>query len=200
MFSIFLLLKKIIHRMFFIAAFDKYFARGAGAGPVENMTDIRILQRRFSRCGLCHNLMDLKIGTVRAGVESRCLACSACNKSFQVPLNGELSAHEKSCPICNFQVVSVLNTDKGTTYTLCPKCFREPPPPPFSIEGELYTSGFSCFKCVNTACSLASNKSVSFSPCPEPRCQGQLHIRKSEKNHIVKFFAGCNKYPQCNFR
>jgi len=42
-------------------------------------------------------------------------------------VDGVLKPYTHTCPLCNFQVVSVLNESKNTTYYICPCCANNPP-------------------------------------------------------------------------
>lgn len=105
-----------------------------------------------------------------------------------------MSRGPRFCPICNFQVLSVRNRESGRDHTLCPKCFSDPPGPPYSTES---SSEFRCFMCAHPDCELAGKKDgdVVVGPCYEQHCNGELKLRRNEKNNSI--CCGCSKYPTC---
>jgi DNA topoisomerase III len=112
------------------AALGKYF-QGIGHGPANQY---QLVTRNVSACGVCHNGMDLKVqvqdNAVAAATRnspSRFLFCDTCNAAHAVPKKGELSQHEDLCPICSFQVLTVLNVDTQKSHVICPGCFGNPP-------------------------------------------------------------------------
>eukprot|EP00923_Selenidium_pygospionis_P017904 GHVN01031451.1.p1 GENE.GHVN01031451.1~~GHVN01031451.1.p1 ORF type:complete len:704 (+),score=72.99 GHVN01031451.1:281-2392(+) len=135
-----------------------------------------ILRESFSRCGRCGRRMDLKRegntvpvrGGPRGGVndshENRFLVCqgyqSGCETLLSLPPRGEITPHNASCAICNFQVVNVLNQQTRRSHTVCPFCFRNPPPLEMRLPNRsgLESSGsgdFRCFMCAHPTCPLA---------------------------------------------
>ncbi|KAJ1407144.1 putative DNA topoisomerase III alpha [Ochromonadaceae sp. CCMP2298] len=101
------------------ASMNKYFT-GRGAGDA---TAYRVLQQGLSACGDCGGGMELRADADeeaapeprRRGAQvqvaeagdgtSRYLYCRPCAKAHSLPSRGLLLPHEKSCPICNFQVL-----------------------------------------------------------------------------------------------
>jgi len=175
------------------SAIGKYFQRDR---PLRD-EDLTLKRPNFSKCGTCGRLMDLKSGPARGNFESRYLVCRACKKLHMIPPLGELSAYEHTCPLCNFQVLKIENQETGKSHTVCPKCFKDPPPPPLSVENIADTGGFRCFQCANSACGLAK-RTVTFAPCPNRDCSGRLKLIKFEKTQ--KYAASCDAYPNCKFR
>jgi hypothetical protein len=163
----------------------------------QNVDELTVRQEKVSKCGTCGRLMDIKVKPTRGTFEAKYLVCRVCKVPHAIPSNGDLSAHAHTCPICNFQVLTVNNRETGKSWTVCPKCFKDPPPPPISIEDAGGTSsGFRCFQCANSACAL-SKRTVTFAPCPERNCTGRLKINKFEKTQ--KYAASCDAYPNCKF-
>lgn len=113
------------------AALGKYF-RGIGDGPASQY---QMVTRNLSSCGVCHNGMDLKVQVqqdsagvgARSNLPSRFLFCASCKVAHVVPKKGQLSQSEDLCPICSFQILSVLNVESQRSHTICPHCFGSPP-------------------------------------------------------------------------
>lgn len=94
------------------------------------------------------------------------------------------------CPICQFQVVKIVQGDgyNGNGYSVCPKCFSDPP-----IEhGGAPNGDFRCFLCQHPTCSLATGTQggdVDVYKCPF--CpQGQVTLRKHSKGFMLSCNAG----------
>ena len=112
-------------------AMQKHFTvLGAGNDGYE------IIKRDFSKCGVCHNKMDMRCSnTIGDEIATRFLFCITCVTPQCLPPKGELSSTEYTCPICNFQVINIKNKDTDKEHTICPYCFNNPPLPPTGIEG-----------------------------------------------------------------
>ena len=175
------------------AAIAKYFTPLGGGHAIE---EYNTLKRNFSECGDCHRLMDLKQDEVS---KNRVLHCVSCRKTHQLPNNGTLTANEHKCMIkkvdmmrsCGFQVVNVKNEETQKTHQVCPKCFKDPPGPPFSAEN---SSDFRCFACCESSCPLSGNLgSPSIAPCPDPNCNGSLKLQKNNNKWNLYCDAHKNK-------
>lgn len=111
----------------------------------------------FSTCGDCGGVAALKYGPTAAGSSrrDRALYCATCAASHILPFHGNLDAHDHVCPICNFQTLTVTNTERNTSHYVCPYCFSHPPQDaadnPTSAE-----SSFRCFTCTHANCALAT--------------------------------------------
>lgn len=161
---------------------DRYIGADGGL----DADDLHVVKHRVSTCGDCGSKMDMRIKE-DGHREVRYLYCARCTKLNQIPSNGEISAHEHICPICNFQVLSVQNIETEKTHTICPRCFKSPPPAPMNIEDG--GGDFRCFQCAHPTCALAGN-TPAFAPCPE--CpQGSLKLKKTN-SQPPKTFAGCS--------
>jgi DNA topoisomerase-3 len=173
-------------------AVEKYM--GAGANNRNDQENMNVIARNISMCGKCGNKMDLKAsGAPDDPASQRILSCAQCNQVHMVPARGDITPHAHICPICNFQVLSVRNTETGRSYTLCPMCYKNPPGPPDSEEG---ANDLRCFSCAHD-CPLAGvvqggNSVVA--PCYEAGCRdGEMKLKKNERGFIL----GCSKYPGC---
>lgn len=62
-----------------------------------------IVKAKFSECGVCHQLMDLR-EQGPDGRRTRFLLCSRCKKSHNAPHTHTLTPHDHRCPYCHFQV------------------------------------------------------------------------------------------------
>ncbi|CAM9368812.1 unnamed protein product, partial [Ectocarpus fasciculatus] len=167
---------------------------GGVVGQVDH-SQMNIISRAFSRCGQCGRGMDLKgsdagRGDARA---QRLLSCSPCGRSYLLPAKGEITPHDHTCPICNFQVVTMRNAETGKSHTLCPMCYKNPPGPPASSEG---VSELRCYACAH-ACPLAGTVqggNAAVAPCAEVGCRdGQMKLKKNERGYML----GCSSYPNC---
>lgn len=105
--------------------------------PIDQNT-YSLSQSRFSKCGTCQQLMDLKV-EVQSNAQhhnpnnslpKKILVCSSCSKTLFLPIRGELKAVNQTCVICNYQVISILNIETQKSHHVCPFCFKNPPPPP----------------------------------------------------------------------
>ena len=109
-------------------ALGKHFQGiGQGAASQYNM-----ITRNVSACGVCHNGMDLKVSAVDHSssgnkLPSRFLFCNTCQTVLTVPKSGEFIQLEDLCPICDYQILMVRNTETGKEHTICPYCFDNPP-------------------------------------------------------------------------
>ncbi len=169
-------------------AMSKYF-RSLGTNNQNNT--FQLLQRRFSRCGQCRELMDLRIENETGGGNDkkdrrRYLFCFPCQKAAILPSKGELSPHpDHLCPICQYQVIVVKNPETQKDHTICPFCFTNPPPPPDGIDG---VQEFRCFSCANSECSLSSRLAggdINISQCVERNCSGFMRLKKNLKGFLL---------------
>jgi DNA topoisomerase-3 len=151
------------------AAVEKYFTPIGGGHAIEAY---RVITRNISECGTCLEKMDLK----EDEANRRVLHCKTCKEIHRLPPHGIFSAHAQRCMICGFQVLNVKNEETNKEHTLCPKCFKNPPGPPFSGEN---AAEFRCFMCCEFKCPLAGGRGgPDISPCPDPNCSGKLKLQK----------------------
>ena len=98
-----------------------------------------------------------------------------------LPGGGELSAHEASCPLCGFQVLTV-TPQSGNAHTVCPSCFRNPPAAALGGRAGGPGSEMRCFSCA-AQCPLAGGGAVvracPYAP-PVGTCGGQLLIKRKK--------------------
>jgi DNA topoisomerase-3 len=61
----------------------------------------------------------------QGGEESRkrYLFCPTCTIAHAIP-RGEVQAYNHTCPICQFQVITIRNTENQKSHQVCPKCFK----------------------------------------------------------------------------
>lgn len=131
---------------------EKYFPSSMAQRALQTIAS------NFTRCGACGNMTTLKQS---AGQHpQRSIYCDTCEKSYALPGKHELQPANHTCPICQFQVVAVRNTDKNTTFHVCPYCFNHPPPDAIEDIGPALSSGMRCFQCARPDCALA-NKSIT---------------------------------------
>lgn len=129
----------------------RYFPPAAGQRAMRTVTE------RFSRCGGCGGMCDLKQSAGQYA--HRALYCDRCQKSLSLPGKHALAAHEHTCPICQYQVILVTNESKQSSHTICPHCFNHTPTSEIEEAARTVGTGMRCFQCVRTDCALAS-KSV----------------------------------------
>jgi DNA topoisomerase III len=86
---------------------------------IESHFDSR--QENFSRCGACKNMMDLRVSDT-----THLLYCEVCKRSFVLPSTKKVMSHAHTCPLDDFQVVT-LTSRRGNDYQVCPRCNEEPP-------------------------------------------------------------------------
>jgi DNA topoisomerase III len=162
-----------------------------------------ILKARLSECGICQNFMALKeIQPQQAGSvnQKRKIAyCEICSLGLPLPKANEINPATElengqgpaiKCPICQYQVLRVM-ASTGSTYSVCPKCYSDPP----EDHGGDPTAGetFPCFKCRHPTCSLAQGTQggdVSLFGCPF--CiVGKITLRRTTRG---SFALSCNNY------
>lgn len=132
-------------------------------------------------------------------VQSRTLVCTTCAESYSLPRNGLVAPHDHRCPLCSFQVrttnfvfhfaspltqpcllqvVAITNTEKNTTYTLCPYCSVHPP-------AGLDTSR--CFLCTANCPLAKGGGEQGITPCPE--CGDRLRVVKTKARVSIKSYS-----------
>ena len=169
-----------------------------------------VLQARFSECGACHNMMSLKETQPRQDnnnnnnnngnhQQRKIVYCDTCRVGLTLPKANQIhpaTAQENGggppvkCPICQYQVVRVV-TSSGTSYTVCPKCYTDPP----GDHGGDATGGetFPCFKCSHPTCSLATGTQggdIEVFSCPFCT-QGKITLRKTSRG---SYSLSCSNY------
>eukprot|EP01125_Pyxidicula_operculata_P019709 TRINITY_DN7166_c1_g1_i2.p1 TRINITY_DN7166_c1_g1~~TRINITY_DN7166_c1_g1_i2.p1 ORF type:complete len:1024 (+),score=145.16 TRINITY_DN7166_c1_g1_i2:47-3118(+) len=143
-------------------------------------------ERDFSRCS-CGDTMHL-----RQENRKSFLFCEACNVSHNLPVYKNISAHDHTCPLCNFQVVHITSS-KDFLYTVCPYCFNNPPTQPSGVP-PIESSNMPCFKCTNSSCPLSAGTSnLSIMKCPQ--CKSSMCLKKTKDK---KYVLGCESYPDCS--
>lgn len=170
---------------------DRFFGAGAPGGVIDP-NNLSVTKRNFIRCGECNSQMDMRTSTDER-FQTRYIYCSPCSKLLTIPHNGEVSATEHRCPICNYQVLDIFNPQKNSHYTVCPYCFKNPPDAPYSVEEN--PRDFRCFQCAHPDCALAKH-SPEFAPCPSC-ASGRLKLLSTSKDP-PKLFAGCT-VKECKF-
>jgi DNA topoisomerase IA len=130
--------------------------------------------RAVSTCGVCGGAMQLRAIAAAAGGEPLLLLfCAPCAKGWPLPRGAEGAVPTPhTCPLCNYQVVSVAVKDakKGgggggggggapLPVTMCPKCFSEPPAEHHGgvggDAGDAPLVRMPCGRCTAPGCALA---------------------------------------------
>eukprot|EP01068_Selenidium_serpulae_P020823 Selendium_serpulae@DN9209_c0_g1_i1.p1 len=142
-----------------------------------------VVSANFTKCGKCGGTMTLKnaAGASRqasrggrgaaAPRQERFLVCNkrqdGCDTLLHLPPRGDITPHQAICALCNFQVVSLTNSETKKSHTVCPYCFRHPPPAEYhvqSMRGDgdgIRAPGFGdfrCFMCSHATCPLANRR------------------------------------------
>ena len=146
-----------------------------------------MISRSVSACGGCQGMMSLFEKREDGSVRSRYLFCATCARKHILPKNGDVSGGQVRCAICNFQVLTILNTETTKSHSLCPHCFHNPPSPPLGEEG---ISEFRCFACAHPSCSLAGR--VPYHDVPIAPCicrEGSMMLGKKNNKYIVSCSA-----------
>jgi len=179
-------------------AVARHFTRiGANA---QNLT---LLTPNFSICGSCNRSMALRQvpsnqngrgDNQQSNLKIKILVCSpcsfACRLSRGVPNPvSDFNTGPQLCPICNYQVIKITEGDgyAGNGYTLCPKCYTEPP-----VEhGGAGLNDFPCKKCTHPTCALAGGVpggDVEIYSCPFCApfgSAGKIFLKKNAKGFVL---------------
>lgn len=165
-----------------------------------------VLQVNFSECGTCNTLMALKQASNngnnnRNAFPQKLLYCGTCTLGFTLPRGRLVPMMEGNarvkCPICQYQVLKVLQGDgfTGNEHTVCPKCYSDPP----MEHGGAQNGQFRCFQCQHPTCRLASRTQggdVEVFKCPF--CpQGQVFLKATTKGFILSCNAGQGNCSYC---
>ena len=175
----------------------------------SDATNTVVVQQQFSECGVCRNKMELK--QTRTPITNshaipnhrRLLFCGTCRLGLSLPQRGDFepkTEHDNAvgpalkCPICQYQVIKVIagNGYTGNGYTVCPKCFSDPP---IEHGGEQGGGDFRCFMCQHPTCQLASGTpggDVEIFPCPfcSQVSTGKVCLRKNTRGYVLS----CDQY------
>jgi hypothetical protein len=103
-------------------AMTKYFQDG-----LDDNGAARLVVRGLSSCGVCRRQMDLMERVSRTNadeIRNMFLLCGTCNFRLPVPSKGNIAPNDAMCGICQFQALSITNTETLKSHTICPKCFK----------------------------------------------------------------------------
>ena len=176
--------------------------------------DTTTVQTRFSQCGTCSSTMSLRRekGNQGPGIVQHLVHCNTCSEAHFLPRKGKFqpktdddnNSSKVTCPICNFQVLSVTrgNGYEGNGYNVCPKCYNDPPPE-YGGSGDGSTN-LVCFKCSHPTCALAQglpDDNVEIFACPfckESRTPGggKVTLRKNSRGT----FMGCSNWNNARYK
>lgn len=165
----------------------------------------QVVQANFSLCGLCDSQMALKQDRNNRGngASRKLVYCDACRAGWGLPRGNykpktqtDNGGPPVQCPICNFQVIQILQGEgyAGNGYHVCPKCFSDPP---VEHGGSVNGGDFRCFNCAHPTCALASGTAggdVAVYACPfcRPRSTGEVLLRKNSRGFVLS----CSTYGQ----
>jgi DNA topoisomerase III len=170
--------------------------------------DTTVLQRNFSQCGICQGMMSLKQERNSRGGNAndrrKLLYCDSCRVGYLMPRKGQIrpKADENNpdlrvcCPICNFQVIAIARGDgyEGNGYSVCPKCYADPPA---DYGGSSSGGNFACFSCSHPTCSLAGGTpggDVEVFGCPFCREMGHRGGKVLLKKNTRGYVLSCSNY------
>eukprot|EP01138_Halocafeteria_seosinensis_P013245 gb/GECG01013527.1/.p1 GENE.gb/GECG01013527.1/~~gb/GECG01013527.1/.p1 ORF type:complete len:1063 (+),score=86.31 gb/GECG01013527.1/:1-3189(+) len=161
-------------------------------------SNAQVVQSQLSECGACGGYLQLKVGN-RGKREAFCPSCS---QTHPLPSKGKMSGYDFTCPLCNFQILSIHNGEgyEGKGYTLCPSCYSRGVPPESGvqpIEHDGTNATMPCFKCPAVErCRMAkgSSRSNVLVGCGAGSCNGSLTLKRTSTG---SYMAGCSSYPQC---
>lgn len=126
----------------------------------------------FSRCGTCHNMMELRGALLNTEGSNRTsstavqfvIYCVTCQEGWPMPRDiKRVTPHEHTCPLCQYQVVRAIRQDRNSANEriteICPKCFTQPPPA-YNTSASTDANyarilDMPCYKCSAPNCSLA---------------------------------------------
>lgn len=157
------------------------------------------VQHDFSRCGACSSLMQLK-QQGDGHRAKRALVCAQCG-TFMMPHRGTLEpVAGPPCPLCQFQVVRVLNNETNRSHTVCPYCITHPPATQ-AANPERVSSDFRCFKCAQDGCPYASGTPASHANVARcPKCASPCSIRTwPSQDGSTVFKVACRDWSSCKW-
>lgn len=135
-------------------------------------------------------------GNNRNSFPRKLMYCGTCRVGLSLPRGRMEPAMDGNtrvkCPICQYQVVKVVQGDgyNGNGYSVCPKCFSDPP----MEHGGAQNPDFRCFQCQHPTCRLAGGiqgEAVEVYRCPH--CpQGQVCLKKNSRGFVLSCNAGRN--------
>ena len=166
------------YRLIFRAATQKVnvLISSVGRWFQEVRLTAAIVQDNYTKCGKCRSPNRTTI-LKKVNDKVRILCCHNCSDvSYNLP-RGSLAPHEKICPLCNFQVITVTN-DKNVVYTVCPHCFANPPHKvsPTSDTDIEEQQSMRCFQCHHHACELAKG-AIALRKC---HCGGSVGLTRGK--------------------
>lgn len=175
-------------------AMTKHFHDGADNAMLNIEANFEVILPDLSQCALGHP-MDLVLRTHGDDNDNRQLFvhCVECAVRYSVPSKGDLSPTEHVCAICSVRVVNVLNVDTNKSHTICPKCFRDPPGPPYAEEG---VADFRCFSCAHPTCTLAgriAGGGISIATCHLCKT-GEMTLNKRAGKFVFSCTSSACKY------
>ncbi|KAL7673658.1 hypothetical protein ACOME3_008511 [Neoechinorhynchus agilis] len=101
-------------------------------------------KKMLSRCGKCLRFMNL----IGFGSRYR-LHCGNCKNTYQLPRSDTSAPHpygEKRCPLDEFELITVSQSNPAKSMVVCPYCFNRPP-----FEG-MRPQNDTCNRCLHPSC------------------------------------------------
>ncbi|CAB9506981.1 topoisomerase 3-alpha [Seminavis robusta] len=209
------------------AAVGRRFSR-VGVGNQAS----QVVKQQFSLCGTCSSMMSLKQensnnhqnnnnnnrNNNRVTRRPLLLYCQTCSEGFRLPVRGKVVPKRQGenggppfkCPICSYQVIDIQKGEgyDGNGYSMCPKCYHDPPIEHGGISND---SGFRCFQCTHPTCSLAAGTSgsgIDVFPCPfcsqasrqnNQNAVGQVRLKSTQRGSTMLSCSNYSKTPKCTY-
>ena len=138
-------------------------------------------------CGACGGQMRLFRRGARQALPV--LVCAACDQSWPLPARAaSFAGRAEKCALCGFLALDAKLENEGRTLTVCPKCFRAPPP---EAGATLRGGELACSDCCAQACPLAEGIPGAGSPVAVcPRCAKPMHLSKTKDR---SFYLACSR-------
>ena len=135
--------------------------------PSKTVTGMRELLT-LGLCGSCQRTPVVVFETREPRVE-RVGWCKTCALRLPLPPHGLFRPSNHICPLCQFPVIQVTNTEKNTSHYLCTYCFANPPDE--FLNSSPHADTMRCFQCpAATKCALAPRAASVVRSCEY--CEG----------------------------
>jgi DNA topoisomerase III len=190
------------------ASFGNHFEPSA-AVDVSQWTAVT---QSFSLCGICGRMMALKTRNV-GNNEMYALYCGHCPPVSSYLLSRNVGNKQYAaaqgeghiCPICDFQVVCISNSETHAEHRICPFCLHKPPSDALLNPKDVTAGQFRCFACSHSSCPNAKGIPLDKSNvaiCPDSSCNETCDIRTSVRGGQSNYRISCSS-PQsssCSWR
>jgi ssDNA-binding Zn-finger/Zn-ribbon topoisomerase 1 len=161
-------------------ALSRYFTDSMSAGAAVNNTP------NFTSCGGCGGGLALRENQMG---DSN-LVCDTCTLTLRLP-RGKFAPKNDLCPLCGFGVIEVTST-QNKTYTVCAKCYSNPPAGQVDdIESAAASMGktMPCFMCTADCQNAGRRGGGKVRSCP--LCASDMELKKTKTG---SYFVGCTGF------